>query len=213
MKIRLITGTCYIAVLLVFFLLKIFVSDLFFDALIYAFALIGTFEMTRAMGERITRAEKAVVFVFAAACIPACALCEEFLGGGVEAAAICFFAAAVALLSLLVARHEETTPENLGVALSLRGLSHSSPLPALPRQPHRGERGAFRVCRQFRPGDFVHLRHFSVRRFPGIRVRSVSEGQIPQKDGARRQPQQNGGGRHRRAGRRAGRCGDFVFCL
>lgn len=34
MKIRLITGTCYIAVLLVFFLLKIFVSDLFFDALI-----------------------------------------------------------------------------------------------------------------------------------------------------------------------------------
>ncbi len=116
MKIRLITGTCYIAVLLVFFLLKIFVSDLFFDALIYAFALIGTFEMTRAMGERITRAEKAVVFVFAAACIPACALCEEFLGGGVEAAAICFFAAAVALLSLLVARHEETTPENLGVA-------------------------------------------------------------------------------------------------
>lgn len=116
MKIRLITGTCYIAVLLVFFLLKIFVSDLCFDALIYAFALIGTFEMTRAMKERITRAEKIVVFAFAAACIPACALSEEFLGFGVQAAAICFFAAAVALLSLLVARHEETTPENLGVA-------------------------------------------------------------------------------------------------
>ena len=65
MKIRLITGSCYIAVLLVFFLLKIFVSDLCFDALIYAFALIGTFEMTRAMKERITRAEKIVVFAFA----------------------------------------------------------------------------------------------------------------------------------------------------
>ena len=116
MKIRLITGTCYIAVLLVFYLLKIFVSDLFFDALIYAFALIGTFEMTRAMGERITRAEKIAVFVFAAVCLPACALAEEFAGLGVEAAAICFFALAVALLSLLVARHDETTPENLGVA-------------------------------------------------------------------------------------------------
>ena len=111
MKIRLITGTCYIAVLLVFYLLKIFVSDLFFDALIYAFALIGTFEMTRAMGERITRAEKIAVFAFAAVCLPACALAEEFAGLGVEAAAICFFALAVALLSLLVARHDETTPE------------------------------------------------------------------------------------------------------
>lgn len=34
MKIRLITGTCYIAVLLVFFLLKIFVHDLFLTPLI-----------------------------------------------------------------------------------------------------------------------------------------------------------------------------------
>ena len=57
MKIRLITGTCYIAVLLVFFLLKIFVHDLFFDGLIYAFALIGTFEMLRAMKEKITGTE------------------------------------------------------------------------------------------------------------------------------------------------------------
>ena len=116
MKIRLITGTCYIAVLLVFFLLKIFVSDLFFDALIYAFALIGTFEMTRAMKEKITKAEKIAVFAFAALCIPACALFEEFLGAGLEGAAVCFFALAVALLSLLVARHDETSPENLGVA-------------------------------------------------------------------------------------------------
>ena len=34
MKIRLITSSCYIAVLLVFFLLRIFVSDLCFDAVI-----------------------------------------------------------------------------------------------------------------------------------------------------------------------------------
>ena len=116
MKIRLITGTCYIAVLLVFFLLKIFVHDLFFDALIYAFALIGTFEMTRAMKDGITKAEKIAIFAFAVVCIPACALCEQFGGTGLQAAAVCFFALAVALLSLLVARHEETSPQNLGVA-------------------------------------------------------------------------------------------------
>ena len=39
MKIRLITGSAYIAVLAGFFCLKIFVHDLFFDALIYFFAL------------------------------------------------------------------------------------------------------------------------------------------------------------------------------
>lgn len=116
MKIRLITGTCYIAVLLVFFLLKIFVGDLFFDALIYAFALIGTFEMTRAMKERITKAEKIVVFVFSALCVPVCALFEEFCGAGLEGAAICFFVLTVTLLSLLVSRHDETSSENLGVA-------------------------------------------------------------------------------------------------
>ena len=88
MKIRLITGTCYIAVLLVFFLLKIFVHDLFFDALIYAFALIGTFEMTRAMKDGITKAEKIAVFAFAVVCIPACALCEQLWGTGLQAAAV-----------------------------------------------------------------------------------------------------------------------------
>ena len=117
MKVRLITGTCYIAVLLAFFLLKIFVHDLFFDALIYLFALIGTFEMTRALKEKITKTERALVFVFAAACIPACALFEQFFGWGVQATAVAFFALAVMLLSLLVVRHEETTPENLGTAL------------------------------------------------------------------------------------------------
>lgn len=116
MKIRLITGTCYIAVLLVFFLLKIFVHDLFFDALIYAFALAGTFEMLRAMKGRITNAEKIIVFAFSAVCIPATALCEQFSGSGVQAASACFFAASAALLCLLVVRHEETTPENIGVA-------------------------------------------------------------------------------------------------
>ncbi len=116
MKIRLLTGSCYIAVLLVFYLLKIFVNDLCFDALTYAFALIGTFEMLRAMKEKTTKAERAVVYAFALVCVPACALGEYFLGAGLVLTVACVFALSVALLFLLVARHEETTVENLGTA-------------------------------------------------------------------------------------------------
>lgn len=130
MKIRLITGASYVAVLAAFYLLKIFVSDLCFDALIWLFSLIGTFETLRAFdhadvvknenGETgagaMTKAQKAGVFAFAAVCIPACALCEEFLCAGTYGAAIVFFVLIVYLLSLLVARHEETGIENTGKA-------------------------------------------------------------------------------------------------
>ena len=117
MKIRLISGSCYVAILLAFYLLKIFVHDLFFDVLTYAFALLGTFEMLRAMKDRVTKAEKGIVFAFASVCIPACSLCEYFFGIGLEIVMIAVFAFVIALLSLLVIRHDETTPENLGVAL------------------------------------------------------------------------------------------------
>jgi phosphatidate cytidylyltransferase len=119
MKIRLITGSAYIAVLAGFFCLKIFVHDLFFDALIYFFALMGTFEMTRAMGDKLTKAGKIAAFVFASLCVPVCALFESVLfggGRGVIAVAALLLAFCVVLLSLLVARHEETDIEKLGTA-------------------------------------------------------------------------------------------------
>ena len=78
MKIRLITGTCYVLTLASFFALKTLVHDLCFDALTYLFALIGTFEMLRAMGTRVTRAQKGLTFAFAVCCIPLCALFEQF---------------------------------------------------------------------------------------------------------------------------------------
>ena len=140
MKIRLITGASYVVVLAIFYLLKIFVSDLCFDALIWVFSLIGTFEMLRAFGvfdntklreksngaaqERktagtsvcVTKAQAAGVFALAAVCIPACALFQQFFSLGVQAAATAFFLFSVYLLSLLVVRHEETGAENTGMA-------------------------------------------------------------------------------------------------
>ncbi len=119
MKIRLISGTCYIALLAAFFCLKIFLpyGDFYFDGLVYAFTLLGTFEMLRATKEKTTKAERVLVYIFSAVCIPACAVSQQFLGAGWTAIGACVFALAVALLSLLVIRHEETSLESLGVAL------------------------------------------------------------------------------------------------
>ena len=120
MKKRVISGICYVALLLGFFLLKIFVHDFCFDVLIYAFALLGTFEMLRAMKDRMTKAERVIVFVFTIICIPACALSEYYFRYGLHVTSVCFVAMGTVLLSLLVLRHEETTPENLGVSFILR---------------------------------------------------------------------------------------------
>lgn len=117
MKIRLISGACYIALLVVFYYLKIFVHDFCFDALIYAFALIGTFEMLRAMGERITKAQRVTVFAYAVAAIPLCAVFEDCFGIGLATVCVLTTLLATVLLSLLVFDHEKTSVESLGVAL------------------------------------------------------------------------------------------------
>ncbi len=117
MKKRVISGAVYTAILLGFFCLKIFVHSLFFDALIYAFAVIGTWEMIRAFKDKTTAAEKGIVMVFAILCIPVCALTETYFSYGLIFTFVCFFVLATALLSLLVFDHEKTTIESLGVSL------------------------------------------------------------------------------------------------
>ncbi len=117
MKIRLISGSCYVAILILFYCLKIFVHDFCFDALIYAFALIGTFEMLRAMQGRVTKAQRTTVFAYAALTIPLCAVAENYYGNGLAVVCGMTLLLAVVLLSLLVFDHDETNVENLGVAL------------------------------------------------------------------------------------------------
>ena len=120
MKIRLLSGSVYIALLAAFYLMKIFVPTygaFCFDALVYAFSLLGTHEMLRAMGDRTTKAGRGLVTAFSAVCIPAVAATEYFYGLGGYAAVVCLFLLSLALLSLFVLKHEETTIENIGVAL------------------------------------------------------------------------------------------------
>ncbi|MBQ4268551.1 MAG: hypothetical protein IJB97_02745, partial [Clostridia bacterium] len=65
MGIRLISGSVYVLILACAYLMKIFINDLCFDALIYAFALIGAFEMLRATKEKTTKAERGLSYAFA----------------------------------------------------------------------------------------------------------------------------------------------------
>ncbi len=118
MKIRLISGSCYVALLAAFFCIKIFLpyGDFYFDGLIYAFALMGTFEMLRATKEKTTAAERGLVYAFTAITIPAVAVGEYFKGWGLAVVGGAVLALAVALFALLVVRHEETSLEGLGVA-------------------------------------------------------------------------------------------------
>ena len=125
MKIRLISGTVYIAILVAFFALKIVVptvngvpyGDFCFDVLIYAFALIGTFEMLRAVKERTCKAERGIVYAFAAVAIPAVAVCQWKWGNGLTVIGALALVLSVALLSLLVIAHENVTLESLGLSL------------------------------------------------------------------------------------------------
>ncbi len=117
MKIRLISGSCYIALLVAFFCLKIFVHDFFFDGIIYAFALIGTFEILRAFQEKTTWGQRCVTYAYAIVAIPSVAICEYFFGAGLLVMGVAFFAYAVAVLALLVFDYAKTTLEGAGLSL------------------------------------------------------------------------------------------------
>ena len=120
MKQRIISGTVYAALLLGFFLVKIFVpqpwGNLGFDVLIYFCSLVGTWEILRAMDASLAKGAKAIVAVFSVICIPICSISEAFWGYGIHVIAICFFVLALALISLLIFKNEESTMENIGSA-------------------------------------------------------------------------------------------------
>jgi phosphatidate cytidylyltransferase len=103
------------AVLAAAYVLKTLAHDLWFDALIYAFSLIGTSEIVKAMGERLTRSQRILVFSLAAVCVP-CVSFALLYGVGVQVALACFFVFALLSLGLFVLKYEETNVENVGLS-------------------------------------------------------------------------------------------------
>ncbi|MBR7185977.1 MAG: phosphatidate cytidylyltransferase [Clostridia bacterium] len=137
LALRSITASAYIAVLLLFFVLKLLVSDLFFDAIILAFALIGAWEMTRAFKDKMHASQKTVVLIFSALIIIAYAASDfyfaDILGvhlpapGGSQVAIgrnyamhivfVVFMVGISILLGLLVFAHQNVTLESTGYSL------------------------------------------------------------------------------------------------
>ena len=115
---RIISGAWYMALLAVAYCFKIFIpyGEFFVDALIYVFSLIGTYEMLRALKEKTTKAERVIVYSFSAICIPTGVLMKYFLDWGTTAVGVCMIALSVALLSLLVFQHDETSLESIGLS-------------------------------------------------------------------------------------------------
>jgi len=112
---RLLTGFTYMMILVAFFVMKIYIPvdwrDVFFDVPIYAFSIIGTVEMLRAFKHRedadisagaepvthITKAQRIIVYVFAAIFTPAFAIMETVLASGDFVILFALMAAVVAL--------------------------------------------------------------------------------------------------------------------
>ena len=116
MKTRFFSALVYMAILGIAYLLKVFVHDLCFDLLIYAFALIGTYEIVRAVGESLTKTQKGLVYSFAGLSIPLVAVAELYRFG-MQAGFLCFFLFAALNFCLFVIKHEETTPKNVAASL------------------------------------------------------------------------------------------------
>ncbi len=119
---RLLTGLVYILVILEFVLLR-YIHILFFDLLVVLFSALGTYEMLRAFGGKIEKAQKIVAAMFSVLLIAAYAVSDvvfKQMQNGVNYAphiAFVVFMAGLALMfGMLVFRHEKTTLESTGYA-------------------------------------------------------------------------------------------------
>ena len=117
MKTRLISGSCYVALLVGFFCLKIFVHDFFFDLLLCVFGVLATFELLRAVKDKTTAAQRGVVTVYSVIAIPLVAVAEYLYGAGFFVLGASFFLFALIILCLLVVRYVETSLEGTGLSL------------------------------------------------------------------------------------------------
>lgn len=108
---RTLTSALVVAVMLGAFLLRELVDFRLFYLLIYAFALIGTFEMLRALDKRVNLYTKVIVWSYALALTPI----FTFLGE--SAALIASFSAFILVLSSFVIEFYSSTVESVGCGL------------------------------------------------------------------------------------------------
>ncbi len=121
---RLLTGIVYILIILEFVLLRR-IHILFFDVLVLAFSVLGTYEMIRAFKDKTDVVQKTLAMFFSAAVILCYAVSDaiyrQYLPDAPnyapQLAFVVFIACVAVAFGLLVFRHEKTTLESTGYTL------------------------------------------------------------------------------------------------
>ena len=135
-QLRIITGAVYALVLLAFFVGKVLVHKLFFDALILIFSICGTYEMIRAFGDKLHKSQKIAAMVFSQLCvvvyIVADVIFTDYLNVGFpedspldavgrnyapHAALVVFILGIAVIFGILVYGHERMSLESVGYTL------------------------------------------------------------------------------------------------
>ena len=107
---RTLTAVVYVALIVGFFCLRQFVDYRLFNVLTYVFGVIGTFEMVRAINDKLTFFTKCVVWAYALSLMPLMTFFENVRQPVT-------FAAAFAVVAALVFEFKTVTIENVGCAL------------------------------------------------------------------------------------------------
>ena len=108
---RVITGAGLIAVVVGFFFLRNYVDIRLFNILIGVFSVLGAWEMTRALGDKMTVAQKVISLIYATALVP------FYTFFGIKSVLLLFAGFIVINLSLLVLDNKRTELDNLGYSL------------------------------------------------------------------------------------------------
>ncbi|MBD5636700.1 MAG: phosphatidate cytidylyltransferase [Clostridia bacterium] len=126
--VRIAVGILYMAILIGFFMLKIFVNDFLFDFIVLAFSVLGTFEMCRAFKHKITKVQAVLVMIFSTLtvltfCVSDFVFKEVFKVEWGESnytpliTLVVFIAGLATILGLLVMAHKNTSLESTGYTL------------------------------------------------------------------------------------------------
>ena len=126
--VRIGVGILYMAILIGFFMLKIFVNDFLFDFIVLAFSVLGTFEICRAFKHKITRTQAVIVMIFTTLtvltfCVSDFVFMEVFEVKWGQSnytpliTLVVFIAGLAVILGLLVLAHQKTSLESTGYTL------------------------------------------------------------------------------------------------
>ncbi len=84
---RIVMGVLLVGVIVGFFFLRT-VDYRFFDIVIMAMAVIGSYEMTKMLGDKLSTARKWLILTYATLLVPVHLLCETYLGDGMTYALV-----------------------------------------------------------------------------------------------------------------------------